>query len=81
VFPDLLSYNRFIELVPPIIGPLTAFMDSRCGTSQGIVFIDSMFLKVCKNIHIPRHKTFVSQAGRGKSSTGWFYGFKLHLIV
>jgi hypothetical protein len=56
-------------------------MDSRCGTSQGIVFIDSMFLKVCKNIHIPRHKTFVSQAGRGKSSTGWFYGFKLHLIV
>jgi hypothetical protein len=61
--------------------PLTTFINSRCGTSQGLAFIDSTPLKVCKNIRIPRHKTFVSQAGRGKSSTGWFYGFKLHLVV
>jgi hypothetical protein len=81
LFPRLLSYNRFIELVPNIIGPLTAFMKSRCSNSQGIAFIDSTPLRVCKNIRIPRHKTFVSAAGRGKSSTGWFYGFKLHLIV
>ncbi len=80
-FPHLLSYNRFIELVPHIIVPLTAFMQSRCRTSQGIAFVDSTPLKVCKNIRIPRHKTFVKEAGRGKSSTGWFYGFKLHLIV
>ncbi len=63
-FPRLLSYNRFIELVPHIIGPLTAFMKSRCRTSQGIAFIDSTPLKVSKNIRIPRHKTFVSQSGR-----------------
>jgi hypothetical protein len=80
-FPKLLSYNRFIELIPKIIVPLTAFMQSRCGTSEGIAFIDSTPLRVCKNIRIPRHKTFVEEAGRGKSSTGWFYGFKLHLIV
>jgi len=49
--------------------------------SQGIAFIDSTPLAVCKNIRIPRHKTFKGQAGRGKSSTGWFYGFKLHLVV
>jgi hypothetical protein len=79
--PSLLSYNRFIELLPTIIMPLRAFMNSRCGTSQGIAFIDSTPLKVCKNIRIPRHKTFVKEAGRGKSSTGWFYGFKLHLVV
>lgn len=71
-FPGLLSYHRFIELIPQIMGPLTAFMQSRCGTSQGIAFIDSTSLRVCKNIRIPRHKTFVAQAGRGKSSTGWF---------
>jgi hypothetical protein len=80
-FPQLLSYNRFIELLPAILVPLTAFMKSRCGLSQGLAFIDSTPLKVCKNIRIPRHKTFISQAGRGKSSTGWFYGFKLHLVV
>ncbi|MDD5580523.1 MAG: IS982 family transposase [Methylobacter sp.] len=80
-FPNLLSYNRFIELIPQIVGPLTAFMKSRCGTSQGIAFIDSTPLGVCENIRLPRHLTLVDEAGRGKSSTGWFYGFKLHLIV
>lgn len=80
-FPNLLSYNRFIEVLPRLLVPLTAFMHSRCGSSQGIAFIDSTPLAVCKNIRIPRHKTFKEQAGRGKSSTGWFYGFKLHLVV
>jgi len=80
-FPNLLSYNRFIELIPMLLVPLTAFMDSRCDTSQGIAFVDSTKLAVCANIRIPRHKTFAAQAGRSKTSTGWFYGFKLHLVV
>jgi transposase len=36
---------------------------------------------VCKNPRIHYHKTFAGLARRGKTSTGWFYGFKLHLIV
>lgn len=56
-------------------------MRSRCGTSGGIAFIDSTSLRVCKNSRILRYKTFVNEAGRGKSSTGWFHRFKLHLIV
>ena len=59
--------------------PLTFFMQSRCG--QGIAFIDATSLRVCENIRIPRHKTFKEASERGKSSTGWFYGFKLHLLV
>jgi hypothetical protein len=80
-FPNLLSYNRFIELMPELLAPITAFMASRRGVSAGIAFIDSMPLGVCENIRIPRHQTFVKEVGRGKSSTGWLYGFKLHLIV
>lgn len=80
-FSGLLSYNRFVEIMPEILVPLTAFLKSRCGTTHGIAFIDSTPLAVCKNIRIPRHKTFADEAGRGKSSTGWFYGFKLHLVV
>ncbi len=80
-FPNLLSYNRFIEIVPEILVPITVFMRSRQGTTQGIAFVDSTPLRVCKNLRIPHHKTFKDVAGRGKSSTGWFYGFKLHLIV
>ena len=80
-FPRLPSYNRFVELMAEVLTPLTAFMCSRCGKSEGIAFVDSTPLCVCKNIRIPRHKTFADQAGRGKSSTGWFYGFKLHFTV
>ena len=80
-FPTLVSYNRFIELLPEVLMPLTFFTQSRCGQGQGIAFIDATSLRVCENIRIPRHKTFKDVAERGKSSTGWFYGFKLHLLV
>jgi transposase len=36
---------------------------------------------VCENLRIKRHKVFQDVAQRGKSSTGWFYGFKLHAII
>lgn len=80
-FPNQLSYNRFIEIMPEILVPLSCFMQSRCGQGNGIAFVDSTPLRVCKNLRIPRHKTFANEAGRSKSSTGWFYGFKLHLLV
>jgi hypothetical protein len=80
-FPRLPSYHRFVELMAEVLNPLTAFMHRRCGKSDGIAFVDSTPLCVCKNIRIPRHKTFADHAGRSKSSTGWFYGFKLHFTV
>lgn len=80
-FPHLPSYQRFIERIPEALIPLTTFMQSRCEASRGVAFIDSTPLRVCENLRIPRHKTFADTAGRGKSSTGWFYGFKLHLVV
>jgi hypothetical protein len=76
-FPGLVSYNRFVELIPSVIVPLNACL----GTCTGITFIDSTTLAVCKNPRIDYHKTFAGLARRGKTSTGWFYGFKLHLIV
>ena len=47
----------------------------------GIYVIDSTPLRVCENIRIPRHKVFKELAQRGKTSIGWFYGFKLHLVI
>src|SRR5664280_1256101 len=70
-----------IEVMADVLMPIAAFMQSRCGKGNGIAFVDSTPLCVCKNIRIPRHKTFKNVAGRGKSSTGWFYGFKLLLMV
>ena len=80
-FPDLVSYNRFVELKPRALIPLLAYMRGRKGTCTGNSFVDSTPLKACHNRRIKRHKVFAGLADRGKSSMGWFFGFKLHLVV
>lgn len=81
-FPNLVSYKRFNALMPRTLLPLMVFMKSkRCGTPTGISFVDSTTIAVCHNKRIYNHKVFKGLAKRGKSSTGWFYGFKLHLVV
>lgn len=80
-FPRLVSYGRFIELVPSVLLVLCAYLQSRFGRCTGIAFVDSTPLAVCHNRRIARHKVFKDLAARGKTTMGWFYGFKLHLIV
>lgn len=81
-FPKLVSYNRFVEIMKMSIVPLTLYlMKYRVGKCTGISFIDSTTLDVCDQHRIYSHKVFKDLAKRGKSSTGWFYGFKLHLII
>lgn len=38
-------------------------------------------MAVCHNKRIKQHKTFKNLTSRGKTSVGWFFGFKLHLII
>jgi hypothetical protein len=81
-FPNLLSYNRIVELMPRLTFPLTTYLIFKCkNTCTGINFVDSTTIVVCKNQRIHNHKTFKNSAQRGKSSMGWFFGFKLHLII
>jgi transposase len=81
-FPDLVSYTRFIEYVPSTLVPLIMYLRTYClGDCTGISFIDSTSLDVCLNQRIHAHKVFAGLAARGKTSTGWFFGFKLHLVV
>jgi len=80
--PGLVSYNRFVELQQRVAVPMMLFLKTNClGRSQGINFIDSTHIKVCHNRRIHNHKVFASVAERGQCSLGWFYGFKLHLII
>ncbi|MCC6454761.1 MAG: IS982 family transposase [Caldilineaceae bacterium] len=80
-FPHLVSYNRFIELQRDALLPLCIYLRQRFGDCTGISFIDSTTLAVCHNRRIHSHQVFKDEAARGKSSVGWFYGFKLHLVV
>ncbi len=81
-FPDLVSYNRFVEIMRFALVPLILYtIKARFGKCSGISFVDSTPLKVCDNHRICSHRVFSEYAKKGKSSMGWFYGFKLHLII
>jgi hypothetical protein len=80
-FPELVSYSRFVTLLPRVVLLLWAYAQARCGGCTGIALVDSTLLRVCHNRRISRHKVFRQLAARGQCSLGWFYGFKLHLIV
>jgi hypothetical protein len=80
-FPDLSSYNRFVALIPTALMPLCICSHNRRGQDTGIAFIDATSLVVCHSRRIHSHKVFKAVARRGKTSMGWFYGFKLHLVV
>src|SRR3954469_19401537 len=47
----------------------------------GLYYADSTVLKVCHNRRIHCHKVFRTTARRGQCSVGWFYGFKLFVVV
>jgi transposase len=92
--PQLVSYTRFVDLMPRFLVPLAIYWHVQRGTCTGIMhghharasctgisFIDSPSRAVCHPARIQQHRVFRGDARRGKTSVGWFYGFKLHLIV
>lgn len=80
-FPKLISCSRFIYLMKRIFIPLFAYLLAIRGMVTGIAFMDSTSISVCHNKRIQRNKVFRRLAKRGKTTSGWFYGFKLHLII
>ena len=80
-FPKLISYSRFVQLQKLLFIPLFAYLLQNLGAVTGIAFIDATSLKVCHNKRISRNKVFDNIAKRGKTTSGWFYGFKLHLVI
>ena len=78
-FPHLVSYTRFVRLMPSVLIPLCAYLKQCFGVCTGTSFVDSTRLSVCDNHRISQHRVFKDTARRGKTSMGWFYGFKLHL--
>lgn len=81
-FPQTVSYNRFVELSQTVLMPMTIFLKTCClGRCSGISFVDSTPIRVCNNKRIKRNKVFKGIAEVGRSTMGWFYGFKLHIVI
>jgi hypothetical protein len=79
--PQLVDYQRFVELMPRALVPLCGYLSTRQGHRTEIAFIDSTSLAVCDNHRMATHKVFAGLARREKTSIGWCFGFKLHRIV
>ena len=81
LFPHAVSYTRFVELTGRVLEKLTAYVLSKAGETTHLYYIDSTKLVVCHNRRIAGHKVFKGIAQRGYSSMGYFFGFKLHLVI
>lgn len=80
-FPDAVSYNRFVELMPRVFLKMILFMRLYAfGRCSGISFVDSTMIPVCHNVRRYFNKVFAGLAKDGKSTMGWCHGFKLHLL-
>jgi hypothetical protein len=80
-FPRLPAYNRMVELMSRAIFPLTLFAQLKCGKKTGIYYIDASCLPVCHLKRSGRHKVFEGVAQYGRTSVGWFFGLKIHLVI
>lgn len=59
-FSELVSYNRFVELMPTVFGPIAAYLQQCRGYCSGISFVDSTAIRVCHNKRIPRHRVLTA---------------------
>ena len=76
-----MSYSRFVQLKKEVLMLLTLYLHVNLGECSGISFVGSTRLCVCDNKRISSHRVFREHAERSKTSMGWFYGFKLHLLI
>lgn len=80
-FPNLVTYERFVQLMPRHLFIMNCCLQSLCATETNNYFIDSTCIPVCHNKRINSNKVFKGIAKIGKSTKGWFFGVKLHLII
>jgi len=71
------SMNRNAAILLVLINALLQMNEKQAGV---IKLVDSTPLPVCKNKRIKKHKTMKRLASRKKSTMGWFYGLKLHIV-
>ena len=80
-FPELLSYTRFLAVMPSVVVPMCSYLTSKLGNATGIQFVDSTKIEVCHVMRAKRNQVFQGIAQHSKGTMGWSFGFKLHLII
>ena len=86
-FPNLPTYQNFIAAIDKLAcfsaillqGFMHFFRTHTHG--EATKFVDGSKLKVCEITRSLSHKVAKDYATKSKTHTGWFYGFRLHIIV
>jgi hypothetical protein len=84
-FPGLPNYQNFVaginRTTPYVILLLQWLLHMNRQKTKDPFFVDATSLKVCENWRISSHKVCQDIARMGKTTLGWFFGFKLHMVV
>ena len=81
LFPNLVKYPRFVQLISEAFFPMFCFVKEHQGKWTDLQFVDSTVLTCCHVKRASSHRTFRNSARWGKTTTGYFFGFKLHLVI
>ena len=85
-YPNLPNYENFMKATNKSLPFMVFFVNAILAKNRALCknkeahFIDSTPVEVCKNNKISRHRVTKGYSSRGKSTKGWFFGFKLHGI-
>lgn len=80
-FQEVPSYERFVQIIPKLFIPLSLLLHSLRGEETGVYVADSTKLAVCKCARRSQHRVFKGLAHTGKTTVGWFFGLKLHVVL
>ena len=80
-FTKMPTYERFCAIQQKAIPMLMWLFKCILSQGQSEAYIDATALRVSHNKRMNSHKVFKGIAAVGKSTMGWFYGFKLHLVI
>lgn len=84
-FPRLCSYGQWmarLHTLSALVGQLLQAAIGLCGLSGRLYMIDGLPIRMCKSIRHGRVRLSREDGAYfGKSTTGGFFGFKLHAIV
>lgn len=82
-FPEAPLYESFLSYIPKAADLIYLWLLYSATIAQrtGLYFIDSKKLQVCHLRREKSNKVFTGVARKGKTSTGWFFGLKIHLII
>ena len=86
-FPGIPTYQNFLSAINRLtgfagilMGAFTRFFRDHT-PAEALKFADGSKLKVCEITRSLSHKTAKGYATKSKTHTGWFFGFRLHIII